>query len=284
MQFLVRIQSKDGKVLSLDVDNGPGGLRILRWNGWCLRSYPFRSYLLMMKGRGAVIELDGEPLKVQYHGLFKETAARAKCACGCGTWITWNGGYAPNHGPPYFHSGHRSKVTGPATPGAFKKGHVSWNRGKKGYCPPGAEKGWFKKGGRSARWKDYPTPGIRIDKDGYVYALVDDPEDRHPCGHRRYVNVARVTMEKHLGRPLESNEVVLHLNGNKSDNHVDNLRVVTRSESIRINKYKLLAGKGFKLLQMHEKTHPAKPGTRSPFCGSCGTLTPPGANCPRCGP
>ncbi len=44
-----------------------------------------------------------------------------------------------------------------------------------------------------------------------------------------YILEHRAVMAIYLGRPLDSTEVVHHLNGNKSDNHVENLVVCPRS-------------------------------------------------------
>lgn len=40
----------------------------------------------------------------------------------------------------------------------------------------------------------------------------------------------RLIMQNHIGRKLDKNEVVHHINGNKLDNSIDNLMILSRSE------------------------------------------------------
>ena len=45
----------------------------------------------------------------------------------------------------------------------------------------------------------------------------------------------RVVMEKHLGRALESNEVVHHIDGNKWNNDLSNLEVMSQADHVRLH-------------------------------------------------
>lgn len=53
----------------------------------------------------------------------------------------------------------------------------------------------------------------------------------------------RAVMEAHLGRTLSSDEVVHHKNGNKKDNRLENLEVMTRAEHIREHYEDIMAGR-----------------------------------------
>lgn len=51
-----------------------------------------------------------------------------------------------------------------------------------------------------------------VSKGDYIYAIV--PE--HPCANKHgYVLLHRIIMENHLGRILDNNEVVHHIDGDK---------------------------------------------------------------------
>jgi hypothetical protein len=66
----------------------------------------------------------------------------------------------------------------------------------------------------------------RIDRGGYELVSLRKP------GHRLTLNVHRVVCEVYHPNP-DGHRVVLHINGDRLDNHKDNLRWGTQSENIQ---------------------------------------------------
>lgn len=71
-----------------------------------------------------------------------------------------------------------------------------------------------------------------IKKGDYTYALVPD----HPHATKNgYVLLHRVIMENKLGRLLQPDEVVHHIDHNKKNNSIDNLQVLTNKEHAKLH-------------------------------------------------
>ena len=69
-------------------------------------------------------------------------------------------------------------------------------------------------------------------KDGYIMVYVPD----HPLATKEgYVMEHILVMEKHIGRYITRDEVVHHINENRSDNRIENLRLMTFKEHAKFH-------------------------------------------------
>lgn len=124
-------------------------------------------------------------------------------------------------------------------------GRVPWNKGLTKKDPrvrkylKGSKNTQFKpgpkpetKGSGNPNWKGGKT--INIGK----YILVRCPE--HPAAVSAgkgggYVFEHRLIMEATIGRYLRKDEVVHHINGNTTDNRIENLQIMTTGEHTRLH-------------------------------------------------
>ena len=91
-----------------------------------------------------------------------------------------------------------------ANSGSFKRGNIPWNEGLK-MC--------------SSQWKG----GETLNTQGRVMVIVGYKKD----GRVIYRQRSRIVMEKILGRPLGKNELVHHIDENKTNDNPENLEVST---------------------------------------------------------
>ena len=75
---------------------------------------------------------------------------------------------------------------------------------------------------------------FQVSKEGYICI-----RPRH--GELYYLH--RLIMEEKLGRRLNSNELVHHIDGNKMNNHPNNLELTNRSEHINTHREDLVRGR-----------------------------------------
>lgn len=115
--------------------------------------------------------------------------------------------------------------------GRFEKGQVPPNKGKKGFSPPGSEKGWFAKGNVPHTSK--PIGYERIDKDGYVQICVDEPNPW--TGHRtRMVHKHRRVWEAANG-PVPEGYRLKCLDGDKTNCDPSNWEAIPHGLAPRLN-------------------------------------------------
>lgn len=85
------------------------------------------------------------------------------------------------------------------------------------------------KGANNPAWKG----GRQINKDGYVY--VHAPKGHPGASTRGLILEHRLVMEAHLGRYLDPQEVVHHVNGDRTDNRIENLGLFDSQREHRIH-------------------------------------------------
>jgi len=123
--------------------------------------------------------------------------------------------------------------------GRFKSGSVSWNKGRKGYCAPGSEKGWFKKGHVPANKQ--PAGHERVcNKDGYILINIDEPNP-WTGGSSHYVHKHRWLWEKKHG-PIPDGMCLKSKDGDPTNCDPSNWDLISRAVLARLNKqglYKL---------------------------------------------
>jgi len=116
----------------------------------------------------------------------------------------------------------------------FKKGHKTWNKGTHWKAGGRSAKTRFKKGHLSGRALEQlqPVGAERVTKDGIRQRKIKS--DGQP--HRRWKSIHQIVWESENG-PVPKGHLVVFKNGDRSDIHIENLELITRSENMRRNSY-----------------------------------------------
>jgi len=114
------------------------------------------------------------------------------------------------------------------------KGRIPHNKGKK---YPNLQ------GVNSKSWKG----GSYISSDGYIMKHIGFNSKRK-SGWEDYRKEHILVMEQYLGRELNSNEIIHHINGIKTDNRIENLSLLQSSQEHK-ESHNSLQNEAYKLVQ-----------------------------------
>lgn len=117
--------------------------------------------------------------------------------------------------------------------GRFEKRCVPPNKGRKGICAPGCEKGWFQKGHIPQNHR--PLGSERVNVDGYVEIKVAEPN--------KWRLKQRVVWEAHNGA-IPEKAVIIFADGDKLNTDINNLRIIGRDVHAVMNHTGLVNYKG----------------------------------------
>lgn len=115
----------------------------------------------------------------------------------------------------------------------FKPGNAAWNKGVKGWCPPGSKATQFQPGNLPHTWM--PVGSYRVGKDGDLQIKWRDcPGATHLC----WKPVARLVWEAYHG-PIPHGMIVIFKPGTRSSKveeiRIQNLECITKAENARRN-------------------------------------------------
>ena len=111
--------------------------------------------------------------------------------------------------------------------GYFPKGIIPANKGKKGYCAPGCEKGWFKKGQTPPNKTEIGTIRFRA-SDGYLF-------EKYGPGCHDWKPHHQLVWERAYGKPPEG-YVIVFKDGDRMNCDLSNLELVSYAENLELNR------------------------------------------------
>jgi len=113
--------------------------------------------------------------------------------------------------------------------GQFKKEHTPFNKGMKGICAEGSEKGWFEKGVIPPNHKKVGSESITID--GYTTVKIAEPN--------KWRLKQQIVWEKYNGK-MPSGHVIIFGDADKSNLDINNLILVSRQQLLMMNRNNLI--------------------------------------------
>ena len=110
--------------------------------------------------------------------------------------------------------------------GRFPKGTVPPNKGRKGFCAKGSERGWFQKGQRPHTWRGAGHESVDP-KDGYIWLIVAE-RNPHTGAATRRVMKHRWLWEQAHG-PVPEGHALKCLDGDRANTDPANWVAVPRA-------------------------------------------------------
>ena len=97
-----------------------------------------------------------------------------------------------------------------------------------------SNKKWARHGPEHSQWRG----GISKDSKGYTKLNINliDPIYHNMCDSSGWVLEHRYRMACKIGRPLNKNEIIHHIDGDISNNNLENLELTTRADHMRSHK------------------------------------------------
>lgn len=117
--------------------------------------------------------------------------------------------------------------------GRYEKGHVSHNKGCKGYYAPGSEKGWFRKGERP--WDTVPVGTVVVKSDGYLWKKVGD---KPGVWTQNWRQLHLLLWEEAHGAVPEGHRVIFK-DGDRQNCVLENLALISLAENAVMNRHGL---------------------------------------------
>ena len=130
------------------------------------------------------------------------------------------------------HNGCDTRLNKGWEPTQFPKGHVPWNKDKKGISHEGMKPTQFKKGRKSANW--VPIGSERVNADGYVDIKIQDGKLQ-----KNWRGKHILIWEEHNG-PVPPGHAVIFGDRNPRNFEPDNLILVSRKQLVRMNQHGLI--------------------------------------------